>query len=754
MNKEYEEFLNNKKIVDVPTGISEIPEINPILFDYQKDIVRWALKRGRAAIFADCGMGKTFMQLEWGRCVSGYTGGKVLYIAPLAVADQTIRESKKLGITNIDYFIETEETEDNPITNYERLEKFDLSKYTGIVLDESSILKSYTGKYRNYLVENTKDIPFKLACTATPAPNDFTELGNHADFLGVCTGFEMLSMFFINDAQNKQGEKWRLKKHAISEFWGWVASWAVVITKPSDLGYSDDGFTLPELNIEQITVESDTPSDGFLFAMPAKTLQERQGARKATTEDRVNKCAELVNNSTEKWLVWCNLNNESEALKKAIHGAVEVKGSDSDEHKKKSLLDFAEGKIRVLISKPKIAGLGMNFQVCHNMAFVGLSDSYEQYYQAVRRCWRFGQKENVNVKVITSELEGAIVQNIERKEKQAKEMTMEMVKHMRKINQDEIKGLTREQAEYNENYNSGDGWEAYHGDACEVLKTVPDNHIGYYIFSPPFSALYTFSNSDRDLSNCKDDNQFYEHFKFIIKELYRTLKPGRNLSFHVMNTTLQKARDGVLGVKDLRGDMIRLFQEAGFIYHSEVCIWKDPGMAMIRTKHIGLLHKQVKKDSCVSRQGLADYLVTMNKPGENQEPVSGLLDHYVGDNEIKKRDSEEFQSVEIWNKYASPVWMDINPSDTLQYRSARDIADEKHMTPTQLQVIHRGIQLWSNPGDIVGSPFGGIGSEGYEALKMGRKAFLVELKDSYYPQMVNNLKMAVSETKEGLLLDI
>ncbi len=225
------------------------------------------------------------------------------------------------------------------------------------------------------------------------------------------------------------------------------------------------------------------------------------------------------------------------------------------------------------------------------------------------------------------------------------------------------------------------------------------------------------------------------------------------MSFHVMNTTLQKARDGVLGVKDLRGDMIRLFQDAGFIYHSEVCIWKDPGIAMIRTKHIGLLHKQVEKDSCISRQGLADYLVTMRKPGENERPVSGFINHYVGMNEIKKRDSEKWQSVEIWNKYASPVWMDINPSDTLQYKSARDEKDEKHMTPTQLQVIHRALQLWSLPGDTVGVPFGGIGSEGYEAVKMGRKAVLVELKNSYFKQLVKNQNMAVDELKEGTLFD-
>jgi len=751
----YEEFLKKKKIIEVPTGIKEVPDLNPILFDYQKDIVKWALKRGRACIFADCGMGKTFMQLEWARVVQEYTGGSVLILAPLAVSEQTIAEAKKIDI-DVERLVS--DTFGNPgiyIVNYEQYHKYNHLTWDGIVLDESSILKSYTGKYRNEIIESTKNIAFRLACTATPAPNDFTELGNHAEFVGVATGYEMLSMFFINDAQNKNGEKWRLKKHAVSNFWGWVASWAVMITKPSDLGYSDEGFILPKLNMHQITVEAEKATTGFLFAMEAQTLQERQQARKSSIEDRAIKTANMVNSSTDIWLIWCNLNEESETLKRLIPGSVEVKGSDTDEHKKKSLLGFANGEIRVLISKPKIAGLGMNFQVCHKMAFVGLSDSYEQFYQSVRRCWRFGQKDDVDCYMITSELEGAVVKNIERKEGQAKIMTDEMVKNMKDINADNIKGIEREFVDYKENYYKGDNWEAYHGDSCEILQKLPDNHVGYYIFSPPFSALYTFSNSDRDLSNCKDDNEFYEHFKFIIKELYRTLKPGRNLSFHVMNTTLQKARDGVLGVKDLRGDMIRLFQEAGFIYHSEVCIWKDPGLAMIRTKHIGLLHKQVKKDSCVSRQGLADYLVTMSKPGENMEPVSGLLDHYVGTNDIKKRDSEEFQSVEIWNKYASPVWMDIDPSDTLQYRSARDEADEKHMTPTQLQVIHRGIQLWSNPGDVVASPFGGIGSEGYEAVKMGRKAILIELKDSYFKQLVNNMKNAESDLKHDMLdLDI
>ena len=742
----YSEFLEQKKIVDVPTGLSDIPELNPMLFDFQKDVVRWALKRGRAAMFEECGLGKSFQQLEWGRCVPG----KVLYIAPLAVADQTIWEAEKLGIENIEYFTESKESVNDPITNYERLHNFDLSKYTGIVLDESSILKSYTGKYRDYLIDNTKNIPFRLACTATPAPNDFVELGNHSEFLGSMTRVEMLSMFFINDADNKQGEKWRIKGHAEQEFWKWVSSWAVMITKPSDLGYNDDKFILPELDIEQITVHSENPTEGFLFAMEAKTLQERQKARRTTTMERVDKCAELVNNSDEKWLIWCNLNNESAALKKVIPGSVEVKGSDSDEHKKKSLLGFANGDIKILITKPKIAGMGLNLQICHNMAFVGLSDSYEQYYQAVRRCWRFGQYKPVNCKIITSDLEGAVVKNITRKEKQAERMKKEMVKHMHEINEANIKGTHREMAEYKENLVSGDNWEFYHGDTVEIhRKHIKDNSIDYSIFSPPFNSLYTYSNSDRDMGNSRNRTDFYIHYEFLIKEQFRTLKPGRLLSFHCMNLPTSKVKDGYIGIVDFRGILIKMYQDAGFIYHSEVCIWKNPVTAMVRTKAKGLLHKQLCKDSAASRQGIADYLVTMRKPGENQDPISGEFDHYVGedDGDIGKGN----YSIDVWQRYASPVWMDINQSDTLQYRSARSEKDEKHICPLQLQVIHRALQLWSLPGDLVSDPFAGIGSTGYEAIKMGRRFVGKELKESYWTQGVKNLQAVEKELKEGEL---
>lgn len=280
-----------------------------------------------------------------------------------------------------------------------------------------------------------------------------------------------------------------------------------------------------------------------------------------------------------------------------------------------------------------------------------------------------------------------------------------------------------------------DKYSLYNGDSCEILPTLPEDSVHYIIYSPPFSSLYTYSNSDRDLGNCRNDEEFFEHFAFIARELYRVLKPGRLMSFHCMNLPTSKEKDGFIGIRDFRGALIRFFEKMGFIFHSEVCIWKDPVTAMQRTKALGLLYKQLKKDSSMSRQGIPDYLVTMRKPGENPERVTH---------------TEADFPCTMWQKYASPVWMDINPSDTLQYRGARENEDERHICPLQLQVIERGIELWTNPGDIVLTPFLGIGSEAYVALKMGRKAIGIELKESYYNQAVKNCESVVNDGQMSL----
>lgn len=439
MSITYESFIQNKRATILSSGFSVNRDmIHNSLFDFQKDIVRWALRRGKAAVFAGTGLGKTRMQIEWGQHVHEKTGGDVLILAPLAVAAQTIREGQALG-----YDITMCRSQDDVrpglnITNYEMLHHFEPVLFDGVVLDESSILKSFTGKMRNDLIESFAFTPYRLACTATPAPNDFMEIGNHAEFLGVMSRTEMLSMYFVHDGGDTS--KWRLKGHAENTFWRWVASWGVVLEKPSDLGYSDDGYILPPLTITDnvIEVEGDI----------AKTLSQRQKARRETVEQRVTACAEIVNSTDKPFLVWCDLNIESELLTKAIPGAIEVKGSDKPAYKEKALLDFAAGKIRILVTKPSIAGWGMNWQHCSDMAFVGLSDSFEQVFQAVRRCYRFGQTKPVNVTMITSSREGATAENIKRKEADFQKMVSEMVKYTKEITSESIRSTERDVTEY------------------------------------------------------------------------------------------------------------------------------------------------------------------------------------------------------------------------------------------------------------------------------------------------------------------
>ena len=726
MSQNYHEFLKSKRLVVKPSGF-EPDGISEILFPFQKDIVRWACKKGKAAIFAGTGLGKTGMQLEWAHQVHQHTGADVLVLAPLAVAEQTAREGEKFEVVVHLCKTQADVKPGVNITNYEKLAHFDAGHFAGIVLDESSILKSFEGKVRTEIIEAFRDTPFKLACTATPAPNDHMELANHAEFLHVMSRPEMLATFFVHDGGTTS--QWRLKGHAVKAFWEWVASWAVMMSMPSDLGYEDNGFKLPPMEIEQIVVDR----TGYIVK-EAQTLQDRRRARTDSLDLRVQNAVELVmSKPDESWLVWCDLNKESEALKKAIPGSVEVKGADDPDYKTSSLTGFARGEIKILISKPSIAGFGMNFQVCHNQVFTGLSDSFEQYYQAVRRSWRFGQKEQVKVYVITSEKEGAVVKNIKRKERDFETMLHGMISATQEITKKNIKETSREIEKYMTGTDAGNGWEMRLGDSVEQIKTVEDNSIGYTIFSPPFSSLYTYSNSERDMGNCRTDQEFFDHFNFLAPELFRTLKPGRLMSVHCMNLPTSKQNHGYIGIRDFRGDLIRIFQKAGFIYHSEVVIWKDPVTAMQRTKALGLLWKQIKKDSTMCRQGIPDYLVTFRKPGENDDRV--------------EHTAEEFP-VEMWQRYASPVWMDINASETLQKESAREDEDERHIAPLQLEVIRRGLELWTKPGDVVLSPFAGIGSEGFEAVKAGRRFIGMELKESYYKQACKNLKRAEHEAQK------
>lgn len=728
----YEEFVRSKRRAEVATG-HKPGELNEHLFDFQHAIVSWAVRRGRAAIFADTGLGKTLMQLSWADEVASHTGGMVLILAPLAVSEQTIEQGKTFGIEV--KRVPHGQAPDAPgvwITNYERMDVIDFAELSGIVLDESSILKAHNGKTRTAIIEASQRVPYRLSCTATPSPNDFDELGNQCEFLGVMTRTEMLATYFVNDTGDTG--TWRLKGWGASKFWEWMGTWAVVLRNPTDLGFDGSRYILPAPEYFEHVVETEQLGDE-LFARPAQTMLERRKAQRDSIENRCKALADVVNADTsEPWLIWTHLNDEADMLAELIPGAVNVQGSDSAEVKTKHMLDFASGTLRVLISKPKICGYGMNWQHCARMAFVGLDDSFEKFYQAVRRCYRFGQKRNVHVHVFTAENEGQILANIKRKELQHHEMSANMVEHMKDIMNKELAGTENIVEEYREDTHEGDGFTVHLGDCVKHTRRMADNSIDYSVFSPPFADLFVYSNSDHDMGNCKDDAEFVAQLRFLIGELFRVIKPGRNVSFHCMNLPTTKMRQGFIGLRDFRGDLIRAFQDAGFVYHSEVCIWKDPVVAMQRTKALGLLHKTIRENASMSRMGLPDYVVTMRKPGDCEDRVKH------GDD----------LPVHMWQKYASPIWDDINQGRTLNKLPARDANDEKHMCPLQLDVIERCIHLWTNPGDLVFSPFTGIGSEGYCAVKMGRRFVGTELKPQYWELACQNIADArISET-EGL----
>jgi hypothetical protein len=712
---EYEQFLIGKR--GRPQGIGrEVAhdDLHPLLFPFQSDLTRWAIRKGRAALFADTGLGKTFMQLEWARHMADDT----LIIAPLSVARQTIREAAKIGLTATYIREDADVVPGICITNYEMAHKLDPSPFGAVVLDESSILKAIDGKTRRRLTESFADTPYRLCCTATPAPNDIAEIANHAEFLGIMTRADMLASFFVHDEDG-----WRLKGHARGQFFRWMASWAMSVRLPSDIGYEDDGYILPPLQILPHFVKSDYTPEGSLFFTGLKGIQDRHRVRRNTVAGRVGAVAELCNNNDDQWIVWCGLNDESAAVAKEIRGAIEVKGGDDADFKAAAIEGFQDGTHRVLVTKPKIAGFGMNFQHCHRMAFVGLSDSWESYYQCIRRCHRFGQAHPVTAHIVLSALEREIYANVMRKEEQATAMSQELIESVQGYERDELAGVDEHEEYSTDDCRKGD----YHlmlGDSVERLKEVEDNTLGLSVFSPPFLSLYTYSPTERDVGNCRTRDEFGQHVGYIADHLLRATMPGRNCCVHVAQVPAMLARDGYIGLKDFRGLTIELFESRGWIYHGEVCIDKDPQAQAIRTKSKALLFTQLRKDSSWLRPALADYILVFRKPGENVVPIHPDI------------------SNDEWIEWARPIWYGIRESDTLNVAEGREVDDERHICPLQLGTIARCIRLWSNAGDLVCSPFMGIGSEGYEAIRLGRRFVGIELKRSYYRAACRNIARA------------
>lgn len=720
----YEQFLKTKEKRIIETGFDHLGGWS-WLYPFQEHCVRLALKKGRYALFEDCGLGKTRQQITWANEVVRHTGKPVLILAPLAVVGQTINEGRSIGFDK-DQIAELSTLPDEIImqypqivvSNYEQLDNIDCSMFSGVVLDESSILKNYSGAIKQQVLELFYNTPYKLACTATPSPNDELEIGNHAEFLQVMTSQDMRAMFFTTDKNIVNGEKYRLKKHAIKQFYRWISSWALMISKPSDIGFDDYGYNLPKLIYHDKKVVTEKRDNGSLFNSVSVSATEFNGELRLTKIERMDEVAAIANASKEQFIIWIKHNEEGELLRKLIPDAIEVSGSDSNEFKKKHLLGFADNAFRVLITKSKIGQFGLNYQNCHNQVFASLDFSFESLYQSIRRSYRFGQKENVNIYLITTDTMQNVINSIEEKEAKFIQMQTEMREAI-------MSNIIHSNETYISKQVATDRYKLIMGDCVEECKKIPDCSVDYSFFSPPFGAMYVFSNDERDMSNVKNNSEFLNHFSFLVEQLYRTIKPGRLCTIHMMQSTTLLGRDGYYSIVDFRGDLIRMFQGKGFHFHAENMIRKDPKTAAIRTKNRQLMHGTTKKDSAIVRPGLADYMLTFKKPGINEVPVR---------NEIP---------FDLWCKIAEPVWIEIEEGDTLEFRSAKDHKDERHLTPTQLKPIEWLYLMYTNKGDTVLSPFSGIGSEGVQALKMDRKYIGIELKQSYFDISVKNLNNVI-----------
>jgi DNA modification methylase len=717
----YNQFLETKQKTQIQSGFKiDQSLLNNKLFPFQKFIVLRALKAGKYAIFADCGLGKTLMQLSWAEQVVKKTNKPVLILAPLAVVGQTKQEGLKFGINMSNIFV----------YNYEQINNLDCSIYSGIILDESSILKNYEGETKKLIIDNFRLTPYKLACTATPSPNDPMELGNHSEFLDVMSRNEMLAMYFVHDGG--ETAKWRIKGHAIKLFYEFIGSWSIMLNKPQDIGFQMSGYSLPELKLIEKQIITNARDNGQLFNEAIISATNFNHELRLTKIERLDEVVNIINSKPdENFIIWIKQNEEGEALKKLLPHAVEVKGSDSNEWKESKLLGFANNEFKILITKTKIASFGMNYQNCRNQIFASLDFSFEGLYQAIRRSYRFGQKEIVNIYLITTDTMANVKQAIDNKQKQFEIMQNEMSKAINaNLNNNIMK-----QTLYNTDTVQNEYYKIERGDCVQLIKNIENESVGFSIFSPPFAELYTYSNHIEDMGNSTDYKQFLTQFSFLIHELYRVIQSGRNVAVHCMDLPIQKGKHGFIGLRDFSGLILKAFEESGFIYHSRVTIWKDPVVEMQRTKALGLLHKQVKKDSTMSRVGIPDYLMIFRKDGERSNPVTST--------DI---------TVDLWQKYASPVWMDINYGNTLQgYRNGRDENDEKHICPLQLETIERAIHLYTNENDTVLTPFMGIGSEVYQAVKMNRKGIGFELKESYYDLSKKNLATLIETKKQTSL---
>ena len=813
---DYQDFLKQNRIIDEGAGF-EATDLNPMLFNWQAAITKWAMHKGRVLVGANCGLGKGPIQLEFLKQAHEYTDQPVIMFCPPGVKIQFKNDSDEHGgeAAKFGYEVEIVAEDDDiidgiNITNYERLmvrtqvpiddwadycqeydehqpielkrddkvvycERFRFypGQFGAIALDEASILKHYGAKTRERLTRFAKNIPFRICATATPSPNDFMELINYADFLGIMNGKQSRAMFFIQDGNSSN--KFRIKKPAWKPFWQWVASWAVVMEKPSDLGYDDNGYVLPELTTKVHVLKDENVPDGQLIAMTAQSLTEQSRVKRMTVEERCHKVAEIVARDPGKhYLIYVKRNAEGELLNKLIPNSVEVAGRHSENEKEDMLIGFAQGKYQILITKPEIGGFGLNLQGhCNHVISSYVDHSYEEVYQYIRRVWRFGQTKPVHHDIVAMDTEGDIITNQKRKERQAKQMHKEIVEQMdiHDLQKDHTK---KSEAVYMENTHEEKYWKIMLGDSAERLKELDDQSIDLVVTSVPFPAMYSYTDSERDIGNYDNSADLISHLKYVFISLLPKMKPGRVVDIHLAQGVAHLNREGYIGLWDFRGPLIQMMTEAGFHWDGEWTIEKDPQTERARSNTLGLMQKTLKNDASHMRPSVADYLLRFYAPGKNSTPINALLaEKGVEGGNYDSPDG--WITMPMWINWASNVWykhrkgmkwwegIDVtNVCGSLRKngRQGYGVAegkgkdDEKHLCELQLDVIERCIALHSAPGELVCDPFNGIGSTGFQALKMGRRYVGCELKESYYYTAIKNLQWIEANSKQQDLFSL
>lgn len=799
---EYHNFLATKMAVPKPVGITVAEaDINPHLYPFQNAVTRFALQLGRAAIFADVGLGKTRMQLEWAQHVVRHSCQSVLILAPLAVAPQTVLEGASIGIT----VYAVEENADvcarlragSPaifITNYDRVDHFDLSLFAGVVLDESSILKHYSKTFFD-LCQRFAATPYRLCCTATPSPNDIVEIANHSTFLGIMDFHDVLARWFVGEGD--VARQARLKGHAEEDFYRWLTSWAVVFEKPSDLGdeYDMPGYEriIPEYHAYELPADDATIQRAF---REGKLMADTPNAtsfmkvKRESNSARVAKAREIVDSlpADERVIIWCDTDFEQDALIEAFAGEsmVEVRGSQSRAVKQAGLMAFSLNQSRLIISKPEIAGLGLNWQHCAHMIFVGVSFSFEKTYQAMGRIVRYGQMRTPHIHMIYSASEGSVMQRLQEKERSFNKLKRQSSAAMRKYGLFRAGSAVVSFSETESDRAEGEGWTMHLGDCVTVTRDFDPNSIDFCVHSPPFSSLYTYSDKQADMGNAASDAEFFAHYGFLITELLRVIKPGRCVAVHVKDLPLFINRDTVMGIAPFSDDVTVAFRQARlavdshlpdarrakWVLQSRITVGKDPVVEMQKTNSHGLLYKNWRLKAEALRVGLPDYVLVFRKFAPMQPEPSPVTHDprdltYFGQNPPRalmaipsRRSGQINASLPVWQSYANPIWedvtipaiwTDINQMNVLNTEIAREAKDERHLAPLQLDLIERLIHWYTNPGEVVFDPFGGVGSTPYVALKLDRRGVASELKPAYWRLACKYLTRAELEKAQPTL---